>query len=345
MSYYLSFYLFAMMNGVLYHFYRHKIFLLTIAFGAILFSGFRYDAGNDFFSYYAMLVGEKSYGNLEFFSYSLIEFARYLDQPYVFYFITSFIYMAVMVYGLHKLNTLGFSSLILLLLFAASWLTSFGYIRQFVAISFVFLATAFLIKGKDIRFFFIAVMGFLFHKSAIIAGLIYFYYKFFGKRERSILVYFVIYLFFYFLFVDIVFFITSFIGLYHHYIDQPRNAFGFGIFLVITFLFVVQTSLAKLVKCRDQSFWIANNLFFLGVVIYASLLVFGEYVVRVAYYLVPFVYVSTYFLLIKLKGFIKFFYFCFVLFFSAFTYFYTLYLASTNPTRDFLTNYIPVFLH
>ena len=345
MSYYLSFYIFTMMNGVLYHFYRHKIFLLTIVCGAILFSGFRYDAGNDFFSYYAMLVGEKFYGNLEFFSYSLIEFARYLDQPYVFYFITSLIYMLAMIYGLYKLNALGFSSLILLLLFAASWLTSFGYIRQFVAISFVFLATAFLIKGKDIKFLFFAVIGFLFHKSAIIAGLIYFYYKFFGKKEHSLQVYFVIYLFFYFLFVYIVFFITSYIGLYHHYIDQPRNAFGFGIFLVITFLFIIQTFLAKLVKCKDPKFWISNNLFFLGVVIYASLLAFGEYVVRVAYYLVPFVYVSTYFLLKKTTGFLQFFYFCFILLVSTFTYFYTLNLASTNPTRDFLTNYIPYFLH
>ncbi|OZT73690.1 EpsG family protein [Vreelandella boliviensis] len=344
MIYYISFYIFTIMSGVLYHFYRNKIFLLIVVFAAILFSGFRYDAGNDFFSYYAILTGEKIHSDLEFFSNNLVNLSKYLNEPYIFYFLTSLIYMALMVYGLHKFNALGFSSLILLLFFAASWLTSFGYVRQFVAISLLFLATAYLVKGKDLKFFFFTILAFLFHKSAVIGGLIYFYYKVFGKKEHALSIYLLCYLFFYFVFVDIIFFITSFVGFYHRYIVQPTNSDGFGIFLVLTFLFIVQTCLAKFFKIRDRNFWVANNLFFLGVVIYASLLNFGEYVVRVAYFLVPFVYVSTFFLLKNMKGRVRIFYFGLIFSLTFFTYFYTLYLASNNPTRDFLTNYKFYFL-
>ena len=51
MIYYIVFHLYALSVGLLFNFYRRKSFLFALLFMSIIFSGFRYDAGNDFFSY------------------------------------------------------------------------------------------------------------------------------------------------------------------------------------------------------------------------------------------------------------------------------------------------------
>lgn len=338
MIYYLSFYLFVLFGGSLFSLYRSKVFLYVVLFGAVIFSGFRYDAGNDFFSYMDILTGEKDYQRIEYLTSRLIDVAIYLESPYLFYLVTSFIYIAAVSYALFRSGTVGFSSVFLLLFFTASWLTSFGYIRQYVAISFVFLGFVFLFERKFARYLLFTAIACLFHKSAISSFVALPFYILYAQKERGAVSHVAV-LIAAFVSTELFVFFIKYFDLFSHYILYPSSGFGGGIFLVLLFVFSVNFCVAKVYKLRDKKFWVFSSMFFFGILLYAALLGFGEYVVRVAYYFVPFFYASSFLLLRSLTGVAKLFLLLFYISISTFTYFYALYLASVNESRDFLTNY------
>jgi hypothetical protein len=319
--------------------YRNKFFIYIGLFLAILFSGFRYDAGNDFFSYYAMATGEKWNGGIELFPRLILQFSEYIESPIIFYLITSSIYILTYIYAFKKAKAFSFISVYLLLFFALSWLTSFGYVRQFQAIPFVFLAFIFLVEKKILNYIASIFIAFLFHKASIIGlfGLIY--YKYFAKREHNLLLYFLLMFLAYILVSNIAIYIVEFIGLYEKYLINITNTAGSKLFLLLTTVFFINTTIAKLFNVKDKKFWIYNNLFFFGIILYSGLLNYGEYVIRIAYFFVPFFYISSYFLSTNLPLKAKQLYFLYIVGTGLFSYLATLYIASINANRDFMTNY------
>lgn len=338
MVYYLSFYLYALGLALLYNLNRNNFFLVAILCGAVVFSGFRYDAGNDFFTYLDMVMGDKEYGRLEYLSAWLIDISSIFGTSIVFFFITSFLYIAVISYALQKGVALGFTSILLMLFFAASWLTSFGYVRQYVAVSFFFLGFIFLMERRYISYVFFTVIACLFHKSAVISVVALLFYIGFSRKERSVFVYLLL-LASAFLVEGLIVRLVSYVGLYSQYVDKSINRYGTGIFAVLLFAFFINFVVAKSFLIKDCRFWAYSNMFFFGILLYAIFLSFGEYVVRVSYFFVPFFYAASYCLVDKMKPVGKSLMIAFYIALSTFTYFYTLYLAGANPTRDFLTNY------
>ena len=98
MIYYIVFHLYALSVGLLFNFYRRKSFLFALLFMSIIFSGFRYDAGNDFFSYLDMLIGVKNYDQLEFLAVKLIDLSYLVGTPTFFYLVTSLIYILSLIH-------------------------------------------------------------------------------------------------------------------------------------------------------------------------------------------------------------------------------------------------------
>ena len=268
----------------------------------------------------------------------LIDISSALGTPIVFFCITSILYILVGSYALQKGHALGFTSVFLMLFFAASWLTSFGYVRQYVAVSFFFLSFIFLFERKYTLYAVFTLIAFLFHKSAVISLVAIPFYLFFARKERSMYVYLML-LSSAFVVEGLFVYLVTYVGLYSQYVADSMNSYGSGIFAVLVFAFVVNLSVAKFYVVKDSRFWIYSNMMFFGLLLYAIFLSFGEYVVRISYFFVPFFYAASFRLVDKMKPIGKALLVAFYITLSTFTYFYTLYLAGANATRDFLTNY------
>ena len=255
MIYYIVFHLYALSVGLLFNFYRRKSFLFALLFMSIIFSGFRYDAGNDFFSYLDMLIGVKNYDQLEFLAVKLIDLSYLVGTPTFFYLVTSLIYISVLGYALCRAHALSFTSVFLLLFFTASWLTSFGYIRQFVSISFFFLSFVFLFERKYFFYLLFAIISFFFHKSALVTIPAVLFYVVFARQERSV-VYYAIVLIVSLIAKDLLVYLIRYFGIFTQYIEFSINSYGVGIFKVLLFVLVVNVGVAKFLKVKNDNFWI-----------------------------------------------------------------------------------------
>ncbi|MFV9067128.1 EpsG family protein [Serratia fonticola] len=315
------------------------LYLIPIAI-AVFFSGFRYDAGNDYFTYYRMIDGYFDSANLEYLPRNLIAYARWTKNPAFFFFVTSLAYVLCISYFCKRHSDNPELSFLLFLLLPLSFLTSFGYVRQFIAIGFFTVSLSLLVDRRVIIsgiFFFFA---FLCHSSVILFLFVFLFYRMMSSRIYPWWIYFSL--------LTVVFPISQIItqyayltGDYAHYLLGEKSVdSGKKIGLLCVSFFFYFFAFRKRLNNKSDVFFF--NVYFAFSFLYLLLMGFGEYVVRITYYLFPCAYIlfvstlskRTHVFLIQIIG---------VILLGILTYYTTLYFASINPTRDFLTNYSFIF--
>ncbi|MCW2258360.1 hypothetical protein M2263_004451 [Providencia alcalifaciens] len=303
---------------------------------AIFFSGFRHDAGNDYFTYYGMAKGYYWFDKLEISPRILLSIAKTYDSPMLYFLSTSIIYITSVAYFCWKRSKNPELSFFLFLSLPLSLLTSFGYVRQYVAIGLFLLSLSTFIDKRYILSSLFFILAVSFHTSAIIFIVIFIFYKFLSNRIYPIWLYLALMAVSY----PVAFFIAEYAylaGNYQEYLIGAKAVdSGKKIGLVCVALFFYFWLFNRHLKSKDDIY--IFNIYYVFALIYLILMDFGEYVSRVSYYLMPCSYVLFVSTLYLRKN-IRAIQICGIICFSLAMFFATLYFASTNPVRDFLTNY------
>ncbi|HFI6264113.1 TPA: EpsG family protein [Escherichia coli] len=315
---------------------RLKIFFLFSVLAAVFFSGVRYDAGNDYFTYYGMVKGEYWFDNIEISPRLILSLAKSYQSPMIFFLITSAIYISSVAYFCWKQSKKPEISFFLFLLLPLSLLTSFGYVRQYVAIGlFLVSLSAFIDKKYFISFLFI-IFSVSFHTSAIVFAFAFVFHRLLSYRVYPIWLYVLIMTFSYPLSLLIVNY-AYLAGNYQEYITGTNvidSGKKIGLICVSLF-FYFWLFRRKLSSSVDVYFF---NLYYVFSLIYLVLMDFGEYVSRISYYLMPCAYILFVSTLSSQRN-TRLFQLSSVIIFGLVMFYATLYFASINPSRDFLTNY------
>lgn len=309
----------------------------------VFFSGFRYNAGIDYFVYENMIFGSYELNYIEPFSRYLLLLARQYQAPWIFFLFTSVIYILTIVYGLKRTRVFGVLSIFIFTTFTLMYLSSFGFIRQYVAISIGFVSLIFLYEKKSVLFFIFAGTACLFHQTAIIILLLYpFRWIFFRQYHVGLHLALMLIAF---LSTSILLKIVRLIPHFAHYVDYMLDGrfgvFGQKIFLSLVSVFVVISFFQRLsVRNNDKLLIYAQNMVSLGLIIYSSFLMFGEHFSRLGYYFLPFLIIWVVKVSDNLQKYSnKLLFFYFVFFVGVFYYFSTLYFAHGSSKQDFLNHY------
>ncbi len=334
MFYYFTLYFLVALYAYAYSLNRNKLLLFIPLLLMALFSGFRYDAGNDFFTYLSIIKTGVGLDRLEPLNIAIIYIGDFLEYQYFYYFVTSFIVVFSLGYFCIRESIKPEYAILMFLILPLSYLTSFGYIRQYVSISFFILSMSFFIDRKYVVAILLLILALLSHKSVLLFLWLYFSVGFLQRRIYSVWTYVTILICFYFS-GNIILFIGEHLDIYSHYLSEDKllsNGKNMWFACVVIFIYLFFNK-GEFKSSKDTLYF---NIFFLFIAIYLAMINMGEYVIRVVYFLFPFSYVciansfvSGRFLLFK-----KIFMVCY----GTVLFILTLNLAKNNPTRDFLTN-------
>lgn len=152
--------------------YIYTIFILII----FLFSAIRYNVGWDFMGYYRTITTDV-YTNIgnngEWLTILLINFAKALDLPQLYFIINSGVCIFFISSAVKKYSKNPWMSMILFVTFPLFYLNSFSVIRNFSAIAIVFYANRFILEKKLFKYIFAIIIASQFHKSALIGIVFY----------------------------------------------------------------------------------------------------------------------------------------------------------------------------
>ncbi|WP_311749507.1 EpsG family protein [Proteus terrae] len=320
---------------------RNDFFFNSAIIISILFSGFRYNAGNDYFSYYSMIIKSTDISRLEIIPGFFINFAILFEQPFLFFLLSSSCYIFSISYFCKKNSQHKNLSFLLFLLLPLSFLTSFGYVRQFMSIGFYLVALSLFLNGKKKTSFLFMLLSVFSHSSSLIFIPFILFSNFLSKRKISLLIsipLIILSLFFSWLIKEHAYLA----GNYQHYITgsnviEAGKKIGYICFLILAYFYFFSFK----IKGRKNIYFF--NTFVIFVILYALLMDFGEYVVRITYILFPSSYILFAATLLRKKE-LKILQLLIITMLGFSMFYSTLYLASKNTTRDFLTNYSFIFL-
>lgn len=340
--YYFLFSVVCIWLSLLYLLHPHRVFLWLFVLVITAFSSLRFDAGFDYFNYIDIIEGYND-ATLEPASKLAVELARVFNENQLFFFINSLVYVLSLAFGLHNFRALSLISLLLLSFGPLSLLTSFNLVRQYSAIALIFIAFSLFQNKKFLVSFLLMIMAVLFHKSAALVIPILLLSRFFRLRY-SLLVYLSSMLVAIFFIPSFAYYLSEKIGLYQTYFNVYVSSSGHKIMLLLVFIFIVNHLFALVSGLTNRDFWLAHNLFFIGILIYFGLSGFGEHLARVSYYFIPFLYVACHNFYFSLDLSDRIAYLILLIFFCLVSFLGTLYFAAQNTDRDSLTNYQFYFL-
>ncbi|MCU1794173.1 EpsG family protein [Pectobacterium polaris] len=338
MQYYITFLVLVSILLLLSSIYKEvsKLTFLSAVFITMIFSGLRYDAGNDFFTYLDMINGLFPYDKIEPIPKSLIVISSHLKSPWLFFLSTSVMYISSIYYFCTKLSSRPQFSFFLFCVMPLSLLTSMGYVRQFLAVGFFCVSLCHFMDGRkkiSLLFFLISFMS---HYSALFFFPVLLMYRIISSRKLPLAVY-VIFISLSLLSSGIVELLVDYAGNYGAYIAGERFIeSGKKIGYIVIGMFFWFYIFSRNIKSKNEIFLF--NLYFLFSCGYALLMPFGEYIVRVMYFLFPIAYILFANTLVKNVN-MRVVQSSGILITGVLLYFSTLYLAASNETRDFLTNY------
>lgn len=344
MGYYSVFIIIIAGSLALSYYYRQQknknfslIWYLFCTFIAIVYSGFRYDAGNDYFTYHAMVEGDHPYANIELIPRLIIEVSSYLDMPWFFFLVTSILYISSISYFCRTKSLNPEFSFLCFILMPLSYLTSFGYVRQYLGIGFFILSTSFMLDRRNILAFIYFIFAFLSHSSALIFLPILFITQLLQARVYPWWSYLLV-TFFIVIFSDIIIGLSGDYIKYGQYFSEAlKSTAGKKIGYICLGLFFLFFFASRAAKNKVEVFYF--NVYFLCTIIYLVLMSFGEYVVRISYYLFPASYILFPMIVRCFNSRQVYFISYLLIFFGLLCYGATLYLAHMNVNRDFLLNY------
>ncbi|ENW94380.1 EpsG family protein [Acinetobacter dispersus] len=149
-------------------------------FALFCLSAFRYGVGWDYYQYYWTIVANietNIVGRGEFATIALIDFSRDIGVPNFYFFINSFITIFLISYTIHKFSVNKWASIFIFICFPLFFLNSLSVVRFFSALAIVFYAFRYINSKEFIKFALLVYVASMFHASAIIAILMYFFSK------------------------------------------------------------------------------------------------------------------------------------------------------------------------
>ncbi len=173
-------------NGNVFHrkTFSTKVFLILTVVILSLTAGLRYHVGTDYSNY--IMLYETQYSSMSWndflnFDEPIVPFLgkisyMYFDSYYPMFLITSIITVSLALYGTYK-ETDDFLFVTLIYVFAGCWHGSFNGIRQYLAVSIVYLGRKYILERKFLKFILVCAIAFLAHKSALCFVLVYFVYS------------------------------------------------------------------------------------------------------------------------------------------------------------------------
>lgn len=341
--YYIALFVFLLIscatNKVLYKNLSISFFVALL----ILFSGLRYNAGVDYFSYQNMILGSYSLDYIEPFSRYLLLFARYYEAPWLFFGISSLIYIGNIIYGLNRMKVYGSLSIYIFTTFTLMYLSSFGFVRQYAAIGFFFMGCIFLYEKKPIHFIVAIILASLFHFTALIYIVLY-PLRNLLMRKYSLFIHLLFVLMAFFsinIFLKIISKIPQVSYYVTYMIDDKFGVYGLKIFVSLLFVFMFVVLFQYLLRdIKSTNLIFAQNMVSLGLIVYSIFLTYGEHFSRLSYYFFPFLIVWIVLVHNKLQKNSNKLVFSFsVVAIGIFYYFSTLYFAQGAISGDFLNNY------
>ncbi|EMI2316017.1 EpsG family protein [Providencia rettgeri] len=142
----------------------------------LLFTGLRGDVGQDIPNYKEMYLNYSYYSDhLELGFYYLILISHFFNLNFTFFiFFSTILFLAFYYYGLYKLLGTGYIIFAFLFIFCDLYMYfNMSGIRQGIALSIVLTSGYFAYRKKTFNFIALILLAALFHKSSIIALLIY----------------------------------------------------------------------------------------------------------------------------------------------------------------------------
>lgn len=300
-----------------------------------IFSAIRFDVGYDYTLYYGWIEGtykfiEDQLNRLEFLSRLMIEFSHDVQFFQLFFILSSFLivllfYKSISMYSLDlRLSTLIF------ICFPVFYFYSFSIIRQYIAIALIFYGYRFIKERALIKYVLTLLIAMLFHKSAVIAIPIYFFYGNFLLKKRLLVF---LYVLGFFGSELITFFVKLLSERYSIYLGVIAGEGGslmlifFQILAVFIFLIIFEM---KDLNDKDFNFYLLC--FFIGLFIWSTLSKHGHAGFRGSLYFISFTILLIPDLISKLRQ-RKFITQC-TIFLCFVFYGFNLYVGSKHKIKD-----------
>ena len=297
-----------------------------------LFSALRFDVGYDFIMYYEILNKKIKYydamlGRLEYFNRVIINFSQETQCLQFFFIITSFL-IIYLNYKTIKEHSKDFTiSTLVFLSFPIFFFNSLSIVRQYVAISIIFYSFKYIKTRKLFLFLFVVTIAFLFHKSAILAIVLYWLYN---KKVES--KYLFILFFAGLFFSDLAYYVVEYLmPEYLMYLDRKIGVGGDKLLLIFQIIGFLLLFLVNKVKRNEvNNFYIL--VFFIGLFIWSSLAPYGHAGFRGGLYFIVFfiLLLPEVYDIIKEKKMLK--QLTYLVCFSFFIF--TLWVGIKNPNKD-----------
>lgn len=177
---YLSFFNEVLMNKLFnnqYNLGENKNFFRIGAMAlTILFLGLRYENGWDYMQYYYTIqnyLETNIVSRGEFANNFFIYFARILGSPIYFFLGNALIQLILISKTLSKYSENYWISMIFYITFPLFFLNSFSVVRMFTAISITFFGYKYIVERKPIRYFILIILAAGFHMTALLAIIFY----------------------------------------------------------------------------------------------------------------------------------------------------------------------------
>lgn len=252
------------MEKKLEHNYKryNNIFIFITLLSLIFTSGFRYGSGSDFFVYWGIYKDAPNIILSEANDVGFIFICKLLNNisknPQIMFLVTSIIINMLIVNTLRKKSD-EYELSIFLYITTFIYYSTFNGVRQWLAASIIFASTEYLLERKTIKYIAMVLVATLIHASAIIMIPVYFIVnnKTFSLRNLLITTIFIMAVFAYIPFVNILF---SFLRdtQYAHYFDIMIEAER-GVNIIRILVYLAPVSIALMLYKRLNNI---NNLNF-----------------------------------------------------------------------------------
>jgi len=151
---------------------KHDLpYVLFFSLVLILFSGLRDGIGWDYHHYYETILFEITTNITErgeLLSILLVEFAREMSSPAVYFLLNSLIVIGLISITLIKYSKNPYLSIYIFACFPLFYLNSFSVVRFFSALAIVFFATRFLVNKNPVKYLICIFLAGFMHLSAFI---------------------------------------------------------------------------------------------------------------------------------------------------------------------------------
>lgn len=235
-----------------------------------LFSAFRFDVGWDYYNYYRTI----KYGHItniislnEYATIFLVKISQRSGITNIYFAINSFICIFLIAKTIKLYSYDRWLSLIFFVCFPLFYLNSFSVIRMFSAVAITFYGFKFIENKSFFKYTLTVLIASMFHKSAIIAIILYFAAHYIKIKTSKLVIIFISLPIISNIFQTIV---LNYFPRYRVYFNPSSIQEGTKAIIVFVAIAIVALICRKKVVNKDKAANLYFNIYFVGVAIYLA---------------------------------------------------------------------------